>query len=103
EDGIRDGHVTGVQTCALPIYFEGNVVVPLDEAAVRRALRRMKLQGVDSLAVVFLFSFVNPAHERRVREIAAEELPDAMLSLSHQIGRASGRERGCSQGGRGDV
>src|SRR5881296_1709982 len=65
--------------------FEGRVVVPLDEEAVRRALRRMKLQGVDSLAVVFLFSFVDPAHERRVREIAAEELPGIMLSLSHQV------------------
>jgi N-methylhydantoinase A len=65
--------------------FEGNVVVPLDEETVRRALRRMKLQGVDSLAVVFLFSFVNPAHERRVREIATEELPGAMLSLSHRV------------------
>src|SRR2546426_3227834 len=65
--------------------FEGKVVVPLDEDAVRRALRRMKLQGVDSVAVVFLFSFVDPAHERRVSEIAAEELPDVMLSLSHEV------------------
>jgi N-methylhydantoinase A len=65
--------------------FEGNVVVPLDEEAVRRACRRMKLQGVDSLAVVLLFSFVDPAHERRVREIAAEELPGVMVSLSHEV------------------
>ncbi|TMB00711.1 MAG: hydantoinase/oxoprolinase family protein, partial [Deltaproteobacteria bacterium] len=65
--------------------FEGRVVVPLDEQAVRRALRRMRLQGVDSLAVVFLFSFVDPAHERRVREIAAEELPGVMVSLSHEV------------------
>src|SRR5438132_4451033 len=65
--------------------FEGRVVVPLDEEAVRRALRRMKLQGVDSLAVVFLFSFVDSAHERRVREIAAEELPGVMVSLSHEV------------------
>src|SRR6185503_5994299 len=65
--------------------FEGNVVVPLDEDAVRRACRRMKLQGVDSLAVVLLFSYVNPAHERRVREIAAEELPGVMISLSHEV------------------
>src|SRR3989454_7429069 len=65
--------------------FEGRVVVPLDEEAVRRALRRMKLQGVDSLAVVFLFSFVDAAHERRVREIAAEELPGVMVSLSHEV------------------
>jgi N-methylhydantoinase A len=65
--------------------FEGNLVVPLDEAAVRRACRRMRKQGVDSLAVVFLFSYVRPEHERRVREIAAEELPGAMLSLSHEV------------------
>jgi N-methylhydantoinase A len=65
--------------------FEGRVVVPLDEEAVRRACRRMKLQAVDSLAVVLLFSFVDSAHERRVREIAAEELPGAMVSLSHEV------------------
>ncbi len=65
--------------------FEGNVVVPLDEDAVRRACRRMAKQGVRSLAVVLLFSYVNPAHERRVREIAAEELPGVMVSLSHEV------------------
>jgi len=65
--------------------FEGRVVVPLDEEAVRRACRRMKLQAVDSLAVVFLFSFVDSVHERRVRDIVAEELPGVMLSLSHEV------------------
>jgi N-methylhydantoinase A len=65
--------------------FEGNVVTPLDEDAVRRALRRMQRQGVESLAVVLLFSFVDPAHERRVRELAREELPGAMVSLSHEV------------------
>ena len=55
--------------------YEGAVVTPLDEDAVRAALRRLKQQGIESLAVVFMFSFVNPAHERRVREIAAEECP----------------------------
>jgi len=65
--------------------FEGRVVEPLDEEAVRRACRRMRKQGVESLAVVLLFSYVNPVHERRVREIAAEELPGVMLSLSHEV------------------
>lgn len=65
--------------------FEGNVVTPLDEDAVRAALRRLKKQGCESLAVVFLFSFVNPAHERRVREIAAEECPEMSVSLSHEV------------------
>lgn len=65
--------------------FEGNVVEPLDEAALRRALRRLSLQGVESLAIVFLFSFVNPAHERRAGEIAREELPGIDLSLSCEV------------------
>src|ERR1700675_2558290 len=44
----------------------------------------MKLQQVESLAVVLLFSFVDGAHEQRVREIAREELPGVMVSLSHE-------------------
>jgi N-methylhydantoinase A len=65
--------------------FEGNVVVPLDDDAVRAALRRLRQLGCESLAVVFLFSFVNPAHERRVREIAAQEFPELSVSLSHEV------------------
>ncbi len=65
--------------------FRGNVVIPLDEDDVRRALHRLAKQGVESLAVVFMFSFINPAHERRVREIAAEEAPEMAVSLSHEV------------------
>ena len=66
--------------------FEGNVVEPLDEEAVRAAVRRLKLLGVDSIAVVFLFSFVNPAHEKRAAELIAEEYPELEhVSLSHEV------------------
>src|SRR4029453_620183 len=65
--------------------FEGAEVTPLDEDAVRRALRRMQRPGGESLAVGLMFSCVNPAHERRVRELAAEELPGVMVSLSHEV------------------
>ncbi len=65
--------------------FEGRVLVPLDEDALRRALQRIRKQKVESLAVVLLFSFVDATHERRVREIAAEELPGVDISLSHEI------------------
>ncbi len=65
--------------------YEGAVVVPLDEDALRVALRRQRQLGTESLAVVFMFSFINPAHERRVREIAAEECPEISLSLSHEV------------------
>ncbi len=65
--------------------FRGRLVTPLDEEAVRRAVRRLRAQGIESIAVCLLFSFINPAHELRVREIIAEEYPEARVSLSHQI------------------
>lgn len=65
--------------------YEGNVVTSLDEASVRAALRRLKKLGTESLAVVFMFSFINPAHEKRVREIVAQESPDMSISLSHEV------------------
>jgi N-methylhydantoinase A len=65
--------------------FRGRVVTPLDEDAVRRAARRMAKQGVESVAVCLLFSFIEPAHERRVAEILREELPGVRLSISHEV------------------
>ena len=65
--------------------FEGQVVVPLDEGAVRAAVQRLKKQGTQSLAVVFMFSFINPRHEQRVRAIALEECPGISISLSHEV------------------
>ena len=66
--------------------FEGNVVLPLDEDGVRRAVQRLKKLGVRSIAVMYLFSFVNPEHERRTREIVLEEFPDVEhISLSHEV------------------
>ena len=63
----------------------GEVIVPLDEGAVRAAARRLGADGVESVAVVFLFSYRNPAHERRAAEIVAEELPGVSVSASHRI------------------
>ncbi len=65
--------------------FRGEVVTPLDEEAVRQAVRRLRRQGIESIAVCFLFSFLNPAHELRVRELIREEYPEARVSLSHQV------------------
>jgi len=65
--------------------FRGEVVTPLDEEAVRAAGRRLARQGVESVAICLLFSFVNPAHERRVAEILREALPEARLSVSHEV------------------
>ncbi len=64
----------------------GEVVLPLDEDAVRRGVQRMKKLGVRSIAVMYLFSFVDARHERRTREIILEEYPDVEhISLSHEV------------------
>jgi N-methylhydantoinase A len=67
------------------IDFRGNVLVPLDEAALRQTLRRLNAQNIEALAVCLLFSFLHPAHEARVRDIAGEELPGCNISLSSEI------------------
>jgi N-methylhydantoinase A/oxoprolinase/acetone carboxylase beta subunit len=64
---------------------DGSVLVPLDEQALRRAARELKAAGVESIAVCFLFSFLDPAHERRAAEILAEEAPGIPVSLSHEV------------------
>ncbi len=66
--------------------FQGEPVLPLDEEAVRRGVRRLQALGVRSIAVMFLFSFVNADHERRAAEIIREEYPDVdHVSLSHEV------------------
>lgn len=64
---------------------EGKVVRPLDEAAVRALVPLLKAEKVASVAVGFLHSFVNPMHERRVRDILAAELPDVPVTLSSEV------------------
>ena len=64
---------------------DGAVTRPLDEDAVRAAARELAAQGVGAVAVCFLHSYLNPSHERRVAEILEQELPDAFLSLRHDV------------------
>ncbi len=63
----------------------GKVLRPLDEAAVRALIPTLRAEGVEAIAVGFLHAFVNPDHERRVRAILAEELPDVPVSISSEV------------------
>ena len=67
------------------VDFRGNVLVPLDEAALRETLRGLKAHNIEALAVCLLFSFLHPEHEARVRDIALEEIPGCNVSLSSEI------------------
>src|ERR1043166_4963686 len=67
------------------VDFRGQVLRPLDEAAMRTTVRELKAQKIESLAVCLLFSFLYPEHENRVREIVQEEMPGCSISLSSDV------------------
>ncbi|TGT91323.1 hydantoinase/oxoprolinase family protein [Mesorhizobium sp. M8A.F.Ca.ET.161.01.1.1] len=67
------------------IQFDGSVLVALTEDEVMRLVPAIKISGVGAVAISFLFSFLNPAHERMVKQILERELPDLFVSASSDI------------------
>lgn len=67
------------------ILASGEVLQPLDEQAVEDILPQLDAEGVEAVAVCFLHSYANPAHERRVGEILRKARPDLFVTLSHEI------------------
>lgn len=67
------------------VDVEGNIKRPLDVDAARRAIRELKAEDVESVAVVLLFSFLNAAHEKALGELVREEFPECSVSLSSDI------------------
>ncbi|MFN8215206.1 MAG: hydantoinase/oxoprolinase family protein [Solirubrobacterales bacterium] len=63
----------------------GEVITELDRDAVVRAARELKAEGVDSVAVCFLFSYLNSAHEDEAAQIVREEMPDAFVCTSSGV------------------
>ncbi len=67
------------------LRYTGEVLQALDEEAVWRAAERLKAEGVNSLAVCFLYSFVNNHHEKRAAEICEEVFGAGRVTSSHEI------------------
>jgi N-methylhydantoinase A len=67
------------------LLADGSVRTPLDEAEARAVARRLAAEGVESVAVCFLHSYRNAAHERRMGEILAEAAPGLAVSLSVEV------------------
>ena len=63
----------------------GEVLVPLDEEAVRRVARRLRDEGVEAIAVCFLFSWIDSAHEERAAAIVREEHPECFVTTSASV------------------
>jgi len=64
---------------------DGRETTALDLAAIRAALRDWRAEGVQAVAVCFMNSFANPAHEHSAAEIVRREMPDAYLSVSTSV------------------
>ncbi|MCL4516679.1 MAG: hydantoinase/oxoprolinase family protein [Firmicutes bacterium] len=69
------------------INYKGEVLKPLKEEEIHRAIQRLRAEGVEAVAICFLHSYVNPAHERRCAEIVRAEWPEVALTVSHEITR----------------
>jgi len=67
------------------LLADGSILKTLDEAAARRALAELARDGVEALAICLLHAYVNPAHERRLSEIAREVSPGLSVSCSSEV------------------
>ncbi|MBM3516717.1 MAG: hydantoinase/oxoprolinase family protein, partial [Alphaproteobacteria bacterium] len=63
----------------------GDVLLPLDEAEVRVAARALKAEGVEAIAVCFLFSYIDPSHEERAKALMQAEHPGAFVTTSASV------------------
>jgi N-methylhydantoinase A len=64
---------------------DGNILVALDEDGLRQVVAELVAEGVEAVAVCFLFAFANPVHERRAREIITAGFPHLFVALSHEV------------------
>ena len=64
---------------------DGSVHIPLDEDELRERAAEIREAGVQALAVTFLHSYANPAHERAAAALLQRELPDTIITLSSDV------------------
>ena len=64
---------------------EGEILTPLDEQEVIAAAEDLRQRGIDSVAVCFLFSYLNPEHENRAAALVRETMPDAFVCTSSEV------------------
>ncbi len=67
------------------VMADGTVRTPLDEEAVREAVRALVAEGCEALVIHFLHAYANPAHELRAGAIARELWPNAYVTLGHAL------------------
>jgi N-methylhydantoinase A/oxoprolinase/acetone carboxylase beta subunit len=90
---LREALGDHVRLCHGGHEFDGRRIAPLDHDELRRAAADFATDGVTTVAISSVFSPVNAEAEQEAASLVAEELPDAAISLSHEIGRIGLLER----------
>lgn len=67
------------------VTADGEILVPLDEAAVATLAQHLRDDRIEAVAINFLFSYVRPDHERRLRDLLERELPGLPISISYEV------------------
>ena len=67
------------------VDYKGDVLHPLDEEMAREVILEFKRRSIEAIAVCFLFSYLHPQHELRMRELVEDLYPEAYVSLSHEV------------------
>jgi N-methylhydantoinase A len=65
--------------------WAGDEFLPLNEDEARQAIQELVEEGVEAIAISFLWGFVNPVHELRVKELVQELAPDVFISCAHEL------------------
>ena len=76
---------THALTIAGRMDAQGNELTPLKEAQLSALAAKLKTLQVEAVAICLLHAYANPAHELRLKELLAKEMPDLVISLSHEI------------------
>lgn len=76
-----------VHTVRERVRWDGTVEEPLQEEDFDAIVEKVRVEGIDSVAVCFLHAYVNPEHEVKAREILKERVPELSVSLSHEVAR----------------
>src|SRR5262245_10892534 len=63
----------------------GNVLIPLDESAVKALAPKLKAKGIESIAIGYMHAYLDGKHERRTRDILSEMLPGVSITLSSEV------------------
>ena len=64
---------------------KGDIQTPLDEEQLKNAALKLKEDGVEAIAICFLFSYLNPVHELQAKKIVQELCPDIFVTTSHEV------------------